>query len=220
MNELMAHYLIENMQKIHRYFPELAPKQIVSFNKMSDLYMEWNKTINVIPRNEVESLYEKHVLHSLSIAKIIRFGPGSRILDVGTGGGFPGIPLAVFFPKCSFVLIDPIGNRIKVVQSVADELKLKNVTVIRSKVEDFSEEFDFVASRAVTVFPAFVELVKKNISVKSRNTIANGIIYLKGGSFEEEIVNFQDLIKVYEISNFFKEPYFETKKVIYLPIIK
>jgi len=216
----MAHYLIENMQKIHHYFPELAPKQIVSFNKMSDLYMEWNKTINVIPRNEVESLYEKHVLHSLSIAKIIRFGPGSRILDVGTGGGFPGIPLAVFFPKCSFVLIDPIGNRIKVVQSVADELKLKNVTVIRSKVEDFSEEFDFVASRAVTVFPAFVELVKKNISVKSRNTIANGIIYLKGGSFEEEIVNFQDLIKVYEISNFFKEPYFETKKVIYLPIIK
>jgi len=192
----------------------------VSFNKMSDLYMEWNKTINVIPRNEVESLYEKHVLHSLSIAKIIRFGPGSRILDVGTGGGFPGIPLAVFFPKCSFVLIDPIGNRIKVVQSVADELKLKNVTVIRSKVEDFSEEFDFVASRAVTVFPAFVELVKKNISVKTRNTLANGIIYLKGGSFEEEIVNFQDLIKVYEISNFFKEPYFETKKVIYLPIIK
>jgi len=168
----------------------------------------------------MDMLYEKHILHSLAIAKIIRFTPGSRILDVGTGGGFPGIPLAIFFPTSQFVLIDSIAKRIKVVQAIADELGLKNVTAIRSRVEDVNEEFDFVASRAVAAFPAFVGMVKKNISDKPKNALPNGIIYLKGGSFEDEIADFKNTAEIIEITNFFTEPYFETKKVVYLPVTK
>jgi len=166
----------------------------------------------------MDSLYEKHILHSLAIAKMIRFSPGSRILDVGTGGGFPGIPLAIYFPTCQFVLIDSIGKRIKLVQAIAKELDLENVTAIRTKVEDVAEEFDFVASRAVTAFPAFVKLVKKNISRKTQNAIPNGIIYLKGGSVEEELADFKHTATVTEITSFFSEPYFQSKKVVYLPV--
>ncbi len=206
------------MLKILTYFPHLTAEQVRCFEKMAPLYREWNEKINVISRKDIDSLYEKHVLHALAIAKIISFRPGTKILDVGTGGGFPGIPLAVLFPTSEFTLIDSIGKKIKVVQAVADELGLKNITAIHTRVQEIKEEFDFVISRAVTAFPDFVGLVRKNIARKPQNSRPNGIIYLKGGDFQEEIRNFMSQIEVTEISGFFAEPYFETKKVIYLPI--
>ena len=207
-----------NMRIILRYFPGLTPEQIIRFDKMASIYSELNRRINVISRKEIESLYENHILHSLAIAKIISFNPGSKILDVGTGAGFPGIPLAILFPTCQFVLIDSIRKRIKVVQAVTEELDLQNVRVIHMRVQDLNEEFDFVASRAVTSFPAFVGLVQKNISHKPQNALPNGIIYLKGGDFQEEIQDFMQNIKISEITRFFAEPFFKTQKVVYLPI--
>ena len=208
------------MLKILKYFPNLSPEQIIRFEKMAPIYHEWNGKINVISRKDIDSLYEKHILHSLAIAKIIIFRHGTRILDVGTGGGFPGIPLAIMFPSIQFVLIDSIGKKIKVVQAVTDELELNNVTAINIRVEEVKEEFDFVISRAVTAFPAFVGLVRKNISRKQQNSLPNGIFYLKGGDFQEETDEFKRIIGITEISKFFSEPYFETKKVIYLPVNK
>ena len=206
------------MLRINHYFPQLTPEQVLQFEKMAPLYREWNEKINVISRKDIDSLYEKHVLHALAIAKIITFRPGTSILDVGTGGGFPGIPLAILFPDCQFKLIDSIGKKIKIVQTVSEELGLKNVTAIHTRVQELKEEFDFVISRAVTAFPDFVGLVRNNISRQPRNSRPNGIIYLKGGDFQDEIKNFKNIIEVSEISGFFSEPYFETKKVIYLPI--
>src|SRR5665648_840720 len=203
------------MLKILKYFPNLTPEQIVRFEKMDPLYRDWNGKINLISRKDIDSLYEKHILHSLAIAKIIDFRPGTKILDVGTGGGFPGIPLAILFPSCQFVLIDSIGKKIKVVQAVSEELGLNNVTAIHGRVEDVKEEFDFVISRAVTTFPAFVGMVKKNISRKPQNALPNGIIYLKGGDIQEEIKDYKRNIEVTEIAIFFNEPFFETKKVVY-----
>lgn len=206
------------MEQILKYFPHLTPEQISCFEKMGPLYKEWNEKINVISRKDIDSLYEKHILHALAIAKIITFRDGTKILDVGTGGGFPGIPLAILFPTSRFTLIDSIGKKIKIVQSVADALELKNVSAIHTRVQEVKSEFDFVISRAVTAFPEFVGLVKKNIARKPQNSLPNGIIYLKGGDFEEETSSFKNIIEVTNISDYFSEPYFETKKVIYLPI--
>ena len=208
------------MEIIKKYFHNLEPCQIEQFEKLGPLVNEWNEKINVISRKDIEALYEKHILHSLSIARIIHFRPGTAILDVGTGGGFPGIPLAILFPSSRFVLIDSIGKKIKVVQDIAEKLELKNVTAIQTRVEEVREMFDFVVSRAVTAFPDFVGLAKKNVSRNQKNSRPNGIIYLKGGDFQEEIKPFKQIAEVTEIKLFFDEPFFETKKIVYLPVNK
>ena len=205
---------------ILKYFPNLTSEQIFRFEKMDSLYRDWNRKINIISRKEINLLYENHILHSLSIAKVVSFSPGSNILDVGTGVGFPGIPLAILFPFCRFVLIDSMRKRIKVVQSILEALDLKNVTAMNVRVEDVFEEFDFVASRAVAAFPAFVGLVEKNISQNQQNSLPNGIVYLKGGNFPEEIKDFEQIVEISEITKFFNEPFFDNKKVVYLPVRK
>lgn len=203
---------------IRKYFPDLTPLQISQFGELGALYHEWNEKINVISRKDIDELYIRHVLHSLAIARIIRFLPGTTLLDVGTGGGFPGIPLAILFPECRFTLIDSIGKKILVVQEVANRLGLSNVMAKKSRVQEIKIRFDFVISRAVTAFPAFVQMVRKNVSPISKNVLPNGIIYLKGGDFEAEISSFSASVEVFKISTIFQEPIFETKKVIYLPI--
>lgn len=201
---------------IKKYFPNLSPQQEEQFDRLGDLYKQWNDQINVISRKDIDSLYIHHVLHSLAIAKIITFQQGAKIMDVGTGGGFPGIPLAIMFPEAEFYLIDSIGKKIKVVQGVAEALGLKNVRAEQIRVENTVGLYDFIVSRAVTAYPAFVEMTKNKIRKESSNELPNGILYLKGGDFEEEIKPYQSRIKVYEISDFFSEDFFETKKVIYM----
>ena len=205
------------MQIIRKYFPDLNAQQADQFMKLQDLYAMWNERINVISRKDIEQLYERHVLHSLSIACFMQFIKGTSILDVGTGGGFPGIPLAILFPEVEFTLADSIGKKITVVKEVSEALGLRNVVAIHSRAEDLKDKYDFVVSRAVTEFPKFVDWVKNCVSKKSKNNLANGIIYIKGGDFESELVKFSKA-KVYNISERFEEPFFETKKIIYLPI--
>jgi 16S rRNA (guanine527-N7)-methyltransferase len=207
----------QNNQLIQKYFPDLKEQQLDNFIQMGELYDEWNSKINVISRKDIDQLYERHILHSLAIAKIINFKPGTKVMDVGTGGGFPGIPLAVMFPETSFYLVDSIAKKIRVVNEVASELKLPNVKAEHIRVEDVKQKFDFVVSRAVTAFPRFVDMVGNKISGMEKNDLANGILYLKGGDFAEEIENFvKERLAVYQLSNFFEEEFFETKKLIHL----
>ena len=206
------------MELLTKYFPDLSPLQIDRFEELGSLYREWNEKINVISRKDIDELYVRHVLHSLAIAKIIRFKPGTNLLDVGTGGGFPGIPLAILFPDSNFTLIDSIGKKILVVQEVAGQLKLTNVRAQKNRVQEIKLHYDFVISRAVTAFPDFVSMVRKNISPHSGNALPNGIIYLKGGDFEAEISAFKASAEIFDLSKIFEEPFFETKKVIYLPV--
>jgi 16S rRNA (guanine527-N7)-methyltransferase len=203
---------------ILKYFPEITDSQINRFSRLGDIYKTWNSRINVISRKDFDNFYIHHVLHSLAIAKFIHFIGKTRILDVGTGGGFPGIPIAIMFPDAEFFLLDSIEKKIKVVWSVAGELNLNNVYAIRKRIEEEKNRFDFIISRAVTAFPDFVKLTRKNIDAENKNQVRNGIIYLKGGDLSAELGPYLKTTIIKNIADFFSEPYFETKKILYLPL--
>ena len=206
------------MEKIEQYFPILTDEQRRQLQMLDELYRDWNAKINVISRKDIDNLYEHHVLHSLAIAKVINFRPGTEILDFGTGGGFPGIPLAILFPECHFKLIDGTGKKIHVAQEVANAIGLKNCQPEHLRGEDERGKFDFVVSRAVMPLPDLVKIVRKNISKTNRNAIGNGVICLKGGELQAELQPFKNIVEVNPIDNWFKEEWFKEKKVIYLPL--
>ena len=205
------------MEFILKYFPELTEVQISQFQQLEALYNDWNSKINVISRKDIDQLYVKHVLHSLAIAKIQKFEPGTYVLDVGTGGGFPGIPLAILFPDTRFYLIDVILKKINVVKAVAESLELKNVKAEQIRAENVKGDFDFIVSRAVTNMPDFVSWIKDKIKKQQKHELKNGILYLKGGDLTEELASFPNAIE-YNISDFFEDDFFETKKVVHLPL--
>ncbi len=205
------------MEEIVAHFPELTDLQRSQFEKMKELYEDWNSKINVISRKDIDELYTKHVLHSLAIAKIQKFEPGTYVLDVGTGGGFPGIPLAILFPETRFYLIDVILKKINVVKAVAESLELKNVKAEQMRAENIKGDYDFIVSRAVTNMPDFVSWIKDKIKKTNKHELKNGILYLKGGDLTEELQDFPKA-KEYNISEFFEDEFFETKKVVHLPL--
>jgi 16S rRNA (guanine527-N7)-methyltransferase len=205
------------MDEILKYFPDLTYIQKEQFVKLDFLYHDWNEKINVISRKDIDALYTKHILHSLGIAKIINFEPGTYVLDVGTGGGFPGIPLAILFPETRFYLIDIIAKKIKVVQAVAEGLDLKNVKAEQMRAENVKGDFDFIVSRAVTNMPDFVSWVKTKIKKNNKHELKNGILYLKGGDLTEELKDFPKATE-YNLADFFEDEFFETKKVVHLPL--
>lgn len=208
------------MDIIRKYFSDLNEQQLQQFAMLGSLYEEWNAKINVVSRKDIEQLYERHVLHSLGIAKHVQFKKGTQIMDVGTGGGFPGIPLAIMNPETEFYLVDSIGKKIKVATEVASALGLQNVKAEQMRAEKVKRRFDFVVSRAVTAFPRFVALVRDKIKLEDRNSLPNGILYLKGGDFEEETKPFGKKLKIYNLVDIFEEEFFETKRLIHLPIKK
>ena len=209
---------ISTMEQILKYFPDLTNNQKAQFEALYDLYVDWNSKINVISRKDIENLYEHHVLHSLAIAEIIHFQPGTTVLDVGTGGGFPGIPLAILFPETKFVLIDSIGKKIKVGTEVSTAIGLKNITLKHLRVQDEKGKFDFVVSRAVMPLGDLVQLVKKNISKEQRNALPNGLICLKGGELQHEIQPYKNIAELFDVNTFFEEEFFNTKKAVYVPL--
>ena len=206
------------MKTITHYFPELSPLQHEQFDALYDLYVYWNERINVISRKDISNLYLHHVLHSLAIAKYIRFKPGTTILDVGTGGGFPGIPLAILFPEVTFSLLDSIGKKIKVATEVATAIEINNIDFIHSRIEEEKRKAHFVVSRAVMPLPRLVQASRKNISDEQFNSLPNGVICLKGGDLTEEIKPFKQIIEVTPLSDYFAESFFETKKLVYVPL--
>ncbi len=205
------------MELIKHYFSDLDENQLIQFEKLNELYQDWNLKINVVSRKDIDEIYLRHVLHSLGIAKVQAFKPGAQILDVGTGGGFPGIPLAILFPETRFHLVDSIGKKIKVVEEVAAGLNLKNVKITNDRVENISGEYDFIVSRAVAQMETFVRWIKGRIAKKSEHQLKNGILYLKGGDLTEELQLYKSA-KIYDLSDYFKEDFFETKKVVHLPL--
>ncbi|RLD80011.1 MAG: 16S rRNA (guanine(527)-N(7))-methyltransferase RsmG [Bacteroidetes bacterium] len=205
------------MEDLLRYFDNLSSVQLEQFSKLEELYKYWNSKINVVSRKDIDALYTKHVLHSLGIAKVQEFKPKSNILDIGTGGGFPGIPLAILFPESNFYLVDSIGKKIKVVQEIADELGLKNIKAEHIRAEEVKGHFDFIVSRAVTKMDDFVKWTRKKITKKQNHTLKNGILYLKGGDLQEELQNFPKAT-IYDLSDYFEEVFFDTKKVVHLPL--
>ena len=205
------------MELIQKYFPNLTQEQVAQFEALQELYKDWNLKINVVSRKDIDELYLRHVLHSMGIAKIVEFKPDARILDVGTGGGFPGIPLAILFPETHFHLVDSIGKKIKVVDEVAEGLKLKNVMTTNARVEEIKGNYDFIVSRAVAAMPTFVHWVKGKIAKTSRHELKNGILYLKGGDLNEELQDYKSA-KIYNLSEYFSEEFYETKKLVHLPL--
>jgi 16S rRNA (guanine527-N7)-methyltransferase len=205
------------MQLISKYFPDLSPEQIRQFSMLEALYADWNEKINVISRKDMEHLYERHILHSLAIAKVIQFKAGTEILDIGTGGGFPGIPLAIMFPDSNFYLVDSIGKKIKVVKAVAESIGLSNVKGEQIRAEEVDQQFDFIVSRAVTQTGPFLHWVKGKILKNSFHSIHNGLLLLKGGDLKEELAEVKKHFRLYNLSDYFSEEFFETKKVLYIP---
>ena len=206
------------MESVKKYFKTLTDEQLRQFAMLDELYHEWNAKINVISRKDIDNLYEHHVLHSLAIAKAVNFRAGTEILDFGTGGGFPGVPLAILFPECRFKLIDGTGKKIRVAQEVAAAIGLKNCQAEHLRGEDERGRFDFVVSRAVMPLPDMAKIVRKNISKKQQNATPNGIICLKGGNLEAEVQPFRNIVEVMPISNWFEEEWFKEKNVVYLPL--
>lgn len=205
------------MELLLKYFPNLTETQITQFEALEKLYQDWNSKINVISRKDIDELYLRHVLHSLGIAKVIHFSDASSILDVGTGGGFPGVPLAILFPNCQFHLVDSINKKLKVINAIANAIDLQNIKTTHSRVEAIDDTYDFIVSRAVTAMPDFVKWVKGKVSRKQNNDLKNGILYLKGGNLTQELRDYAT-VKAYLLSDYFEETFFETKKVIYLPM--
>lgn len=213
----------EELKLIYQYFPDLSPHQKEQIETMQEVYLFWNERINVVSRKDIEHLYLHHVLHSLSIAKIIQFQPQAHVLDIGTGGGFPGIPLAILFPETEFFLNDSVQKKILVVNEVARALQLKNVTTIHNRAEKIKQKFDFIVSRAVTNFPDFLKLAQGKIKNKHHHALPNGIIYLKGGEIEDlrtELGKYFEEVLIFNIYDFFKHEYFETKRIIHYAMIK
>lgn len=206
------------MDIILKYFPRLTDRQKGQFEALYDLYADWNSKINVISRKDIGNLYEHHVLHSLTIARLIHFQPGTRVMDLGTGGGFPGIPLAIMFPDCQFHLVDSIGKKIKVATEVASAVGLENVTLCHERAEEEKGLFDFVVSRAVMPLADLLKIVRKNISKEQKNAYPNGLICLKGGELQHEVMPFKKQAEVIALSDWFEEEYFTTKKVVYVPV--
>jgi 16S rRNA (guanine527-N7)-methyltransferase len=200
---------------LHKYFPGISKEKVSQFEQLFKLYSFWNDQINVISRKDIDLLYERHILHSLGIAKVMQFKPGTRVMDVGTGGGFPGIPLAILFPEVEFTLVDSIGKKIKVVNEVAAGIGLKNVKAYHKRAEEIDQKFHFVVSRAVTEFPVFYSWVKNKFLKENFNDLPNGILYLKGGDLQEEFGKFYNQAKFYDLKDYFTEEFFETKKVVY-----
>jgi 16S rRNA (guanine527-N7)-methyltransferase len=209
---------MQSAEIIFNYFPSLSAQQKEQINKLCPLYAEWNDKINVISRKDIDNLYINHVLHSLGIAKIVSFKPGTTVLDVGTGGGFPGIPLAILFPDTRFHLVDSIGKKITVVKNVAEGLGLKNVKAEQIRAEQIKGEYDFIVSRAVTRLKEFYGWINKKAKMESKHTLFNGILYLKGGDLTEELAELKRSHQVIELSQYFSEDFFETKKVVYVPL--
>ncbi|MFW5759799.1 MAG: 16S rRNA (guanine(527)-N(7))-methyltransferase RsmG [Cyclobacteriaceae bacterium] len=207
---------MDSVEIISRYFPKISETQLDQFHQLGVSVLHWNDKINVISRKDTAHIYLHHILHSLAIAKVIQFKPGTRIVDIGTGGGFPGIPLAIMFPDCEFHLVDSIGKKIKVVNEICTHLKLDNVRAEQTRVEQIKNQYDFVTGRAVTKLPKMLQWVANKIAAKSFNSAPNGMLYLKGGEFDEELDQIKKYHKVHDISSFFKEPFFETKKVVYI----
>lgn len=203
---------------VYKYFTQLTDTQQKQIDQLDELYRDWNAKINVISRKDIDGLYLHHVLHSMALSRILRFKPGTRILDFGTGGGFPGIPLAILFPECQFRLIDGTGKKIKVAQAVADAIGLKNVEAVHRRGEEEKDKFDFIVSRAVMPLPDLVKIVRKNVAREQHNALANGLLVLKGGNLKEEIRPFKNIVELTPLSDYFEEEWFREKYAIYLPL--
>lgn len=206
------------MKILEKYFTSLTPIQKEQFAALFDLYSDWNTKINVISRKDIENLYTHHILHSLGIAKFIDIKDGSTVIDVGTGGGFPGVPLAIFFPNVEFVMLDSIGKKVRVAKEISESIGLNNVDFVHSRMEDEKRKYDFVVSRAVMQMPELVKRISKNISPTQKNALPNGVICLKGGDLTEELAPFKNKVDVFSLEQYFEEPFFETKKLVYLPL--